>query len=150
MRLGSPSAQPGAALAVLAAMTHPLLLVDGDDEARDTLRDHLEADGYSVVAVDRCSAAAQLLATDACSKPCLLVIRFRDDIMTGWELMTIANTIARAAVPAIVISDKPPHLETFARGVVKAWLPLSCGVDELLRVVEQAADRHCDKRRESA
>jgi CheY-like chemotaxis protein len=84
-----------------------ILVVDDDDDARDTVSDLLRLHGYQVAA-----AAHGQDALEVCERlpapPELMVIDLRMPVMDGWELLAAkAGLAALRAVPVVIVSGEP-------------------------------------------
>jgi CheY-like chemotaxis protein len=115
-----------------------ILLVEDDDDIRETLADLLRSRGYAVTAVTNGRDAIEWLKRSAA--PCLIILDLMLPIMDGWEFRAQQMTDpSLAAIPVIVlsgISDAKQHAVNL-RAV--DYLPKPIDLDRLYKTVEQ----HC-------
>jgi CheY-like chemotaxis protein len=80
-----------------------VLIVDDDDDIRDTLADILDAEGYRSIPATNGKEALRIL-TDGVG-PCVLLLDLMMPVMNGWELLdVIRKTPALAATPVVAIT----------------------------------------------
>ena len=87
-------------------MTHTVLLVEDEQELRETMREALELNGYTVVAAsDGLEALDEL---DRIDDICLVLLDLVMPRMNGWEFFSQMRARAKfATVPVIVQSSSP-------------------------------------------
>ncbi|MRG91014.1 response regulator [Polyangium spumosum] len=92
-----------------------VLVVDDNEDIRETMRDFLEEEGYHVVtAKNGADALSRLEQLEAGKLPCLMLVDLLMPVMDGVELIRRLRESARfAPVPVIAISaastvDPPP------------------------------------------
>ncbi len=123
-------------------MTHrarPILIVEDDESIRESLRDVLEIEGYSVVEADNGRTALdQLLAG---LTPSLVLLDLMMPVMSGLELLAAVRAEpSLATLPVIVVSAWPPaaiDLPGSTQGFVKKPVDL----DELFAAVARFVPR---------
>lgn len=103
----------------MSGLTHPILVVDDDIDIRESIRDVLEFEGFSVAtAADGLEATAQLQAG---LRPCAVILDLMMPRMTGEEVLRWMRKQAQeiAALPVIVVSAMadggPPGVHSFLR-----------------------------------
>jgi CheY-like chemotaxis protein len=111
-----------------------VLLVDDDEDLRDSVRDLLQMCGYSVTTAE--DGAAALLRLALMKRPCVVLLDLVMPGMDGWKLLSILRADPTFAVPVVVVSA---HAATHAPAGAASVLHKPFALDELLRVVEQ----HC-------
>jgi len=115
---------------------HRVLVVDDDNDIRETIRDILLGEGYGVATAKNGRDALDVLDTMAAELPCLILLDLLMPVMNGVELLEHRKGDARLAhIPVIVVSAgsmaKPPE------GTVVMRKPVQLGL--LLDAVKQ----HC-------
>jgi two-component system, chemotaxis family, chemotaxis protein CheY len=115
-----------------------VLIVDDEEDVRESLAAILEAEGYSVIEADNGEAALQQLEKSAAV--CLILLDLFMPIMNGWTFrQKQLGEPAFAAIPVIVISaDAAAARRAAALGVVDA-ITKPLDLERLLQVVSQ----HC-------
>lgn len=109
-----------------------ILLVEDDTDIRDTLKEVLELEGYSVVPATNGLDAFQKL--DSMTPPCLILLDLMMPVMNGWEFLKVLHGTSHASIPVVVVSaagDKAKSVKT--QGFVKK--PIE--VDTLLEIIRQ-------------
>jgi CheY-like chemotaxis protein len=113
-------------------MNHTVLLVEDDDDLRESMKDVLELDGYAVVAAHDGQEA--LDAMDRIEHVCLVLLDLLMPRMNGWDFF--ARLRARADfvdVPVIVHSSAPSRAPQGVTRVLRKPVQL----DRLLSVVRE-------------
>jgi CheY-like chemotaxis protein len=81
----------------------PLMIVDDDDDLRDTLADIMSAQGYEVAAF--ADARAALVALEGGQMPFLILLDLMMPGMSGWEFRAAQLKNARLApIPVVVVT----------------------------------------------
>jgi CheY-like chemotaxis protein len=112
-----------------------VLLVDDDEDLRDSVRDLLQRRGYTVATAEDGAAALSKLAQ--MERPCIVLLDLVMPGMDGWKLLTALQADPTfAAVPVVVASA---HAATHAPAGAVSVLRKPFALDELFRVVEH----HC-------
>ena len=113
---------------------HPVIIVEDDDDIRDTFREVLEAEGYHVLTAANGKVALDLLE-DMEETPCLVLLDLMMPVMNGWQLMaTLKSRRGFRRIPVVVVSAAPSHTTGAARVIRK---PID--VDDLLETVRRYA-----------
>jgi CheY-like chemotaxis protein len=87
-------------------MTHTVLLVEDEEELRETMREALELNGYDVVAASDGQAALDQL--DRIEHICMILLDLFMPRMNGWDFLARMRELpAMSAVPVIVHSSAP-------------------------------------------
>src|SRR4051812_33573838 len=90
---------------------HRVLVVDDDEDIRESLREVLEAERYTVrTATDGQDALAVL--AEAAWRPCLILLDLMMPVMNGWEFLKVLKADAcLAAIPVVVLSASSSTVE---------------------------------------
>ncbi len=115
-----------------------ILLVEDDDDIRESLIDLLQDRGYAVTAVTNGrDALARLTSGPA---PCLIILDLMLPIMDGWEFRAqqTANP-TWAEIPVVVLSGVPDAQQHALKLKAADFLGKPIDLDRLYRTVEQ----HC-------
>jgi CheY-like chemotaxis protein len=113
-------------------MTRWILIVDDDDDVRETLADLLRGEGYSVRAAAGGAAATQILRT---SQPCLVVSDLLMRDLDGRALQQWTRSFLAEAPPfvfvtgAVCVGSRPTSTSPSCRSPID--------VDDLLRVIAE-------------
>jgi CheY-like chemotaxis protein len=112
------------------ATGHSVLVVDDDDEIRETLRVVLESEGYAVrMAAD----GAQALAALDTQPPCFVVLDLMMPAMDGWEVAGHMHDEERLRrIPVCVVTAAPEWAPSDAMKVLRKPIDF----DELLATVQ--------------
>ena len=112
-----------------------VLLVDDDEDLRDSIADLLRQRGYFVATAEDGHAALAIIA--AHEMPCVVLLDLVMPGMDGWKFLGIVQgDPAMAAIPIVIASA---HAGTHAPSGTAGILRKPFDLDELFRVVEQ----HC-------
>jgi CheY-like chemotaxis protein len=88
---------------VTAAASHPLMIIDDDDDLRAALTMILTSEGYDVVAYG--SARHALGALQSGSRPFLILLDLMMASMSGWEFRAAQlDDAALAPIPVVVLT----------------------------------------------
>jgi CheY-like chemotaxis protein len=115
-----------------------ILLIEDDDDIRESLTDLLQGRGYSVTGVTNGRDALARLASGPA--PCLIMLDLMLPIMDGWEFR--AQQIANPAwekIPVVVVSGVPNAQQQALKLKAAAFLGKPIELDRLYRTIEQ----HC-------
>jgi CheY-like chemotaxis protein len=113
-------------------MNHTVLLVEDEEELRETMRDALELNGYAVVAAQDGQAALEEL--DHIDHVCMVLLDLLMPRMNGWDFLEkMRARPALAEVPVIVHSSAPGRAP---RGVTRV-LQKPIEFERLLSVVRE-------------
>jgi CheY-like chemotaxis protein len=115
---------------------HAILVVDDDDDLRDTLQGILEAEGYDVVAAANGRDALDYLRSNPL--PCLVLLDLMMPVMDGWEFLLKKEADPYlASLPVVVITAAG---EANVRALApRPVLPKPLSFERLMGAVEQ----HC-------
>ncbi|MDR3605809.1 MAG: response regulator [Oligoflexia bacterium] len=112
--------------------TRTVLLVEDDDDIRNTLQEVLELEGYSVVPASNGQQALDTLAK--IKKPSLILLDLMMPVMTGWEFLEVKQKdINVSDVPVIVFSAAGDRAKIEN---IKAFVKKPIEVDTLLNLIE--------------
>jgi CheY-like chemotaxis protein len=110
-----------------------ILVVEDDDDIRDSIGVILEDEGYCVALAEDGQTALDLL--EDLPRPCLLLVDLVMPRLDGWTLMKVLSKDDRlATIPVVVLSAAHDPKVTGQRFVKK---PIELGL--LLRIVQE----HC-------
>ena len=100
-------------------MIHTLLLVEDEDDLRDSMRDLLEGNGYAVIAArDGREALDALDRADALF--CLVLLDLLMPRMNGWDFFDAMRTRPQfASIPVVVHSSSPSRAPAGVRRVLQ-------------------------------
>jgi CheY-like chemotaxis protein len=113
-------------------MTHTVLLVEDEEELRDTMREALELNGYVVVAA--CDGQEALEELDRIEHVCLVLLDLVMPRMNGWDFFAkMRERDALTDVPVIVHSSAPKRAP---EGVTRV-LAKPLALEKLLGVVRE-------------
>jgi CheY-like chemotaxis protein len=113
-------------------MNHTVLIVEDEEELRETIREALELNGYDVVAAS--DGIAALEAMEKIEHICMVLLDLFMPRMNGWDFFTELRTRpALADVPVIVHSSAANQAPAGVTRVLQKPLPF----DRLLSVVRE-------------
>lgn len=86
---------------------NPVVVVEDDDDIRDTFRDVLEDEGYRVYTA--CNGVEALaILHDLHGGPCLVLLDLMMPIMNGWQfLLALRKDPELLQVPVVILSAAP-------------------------------------------
>jgi len=116
---------------------HTVLVVDDDEDIRESLRLILEDEGFSVrLAADGAEAVAEMEA----QPPCFVILDLMMPVMDGWEVAGRMHDEERlSTIPVCVVTATPEWAPSDSACVLRK--PID--VDALLAVVrENCSDPH--------
>lgn len=94
-----------------------VLVVEDDDDARESMLDLLGAEGWSARGVPHGAAALELLGAGVI--PLVILLDLGTPVMDGWEFLRWRGQIEGfAAIPVIVVSADPRRHEALELGAV--------------------------------
>src|SRR5262245_58040872 len=83
-------------------MRHRVLIIEDDEDIRESLQEVLEAEGFVVVPAGNGREGLDALSQ---SEPCVIVLDLMMPVMNGWEFLEARRTQSLATeVPVIVVS----------------------------------------------
>jgi CheY-like chemotaxis protein len=113
-----------------------VLVVDDYSDARETIRDVLEQQGYQVIEAANGQQALNILVSEALPRIGLIVLDLRMPVMDGHEFLQVVRSYVRlAAIPVLVVSGSVAELEEPERKRIVASLQTPFKPEELVRVV---------------
>lgn len=120
------------------AQTGPILVVEDDEDVRDTMVHVLQAEGYdAVAAVDGQDALGHLQAG---LEPCLILLDLMMPRMSGWQFIEHQDVRASRA-PIVVVSAYSTAAEMRSAGVA-AYMRKPVDIDALLLLVAEHCANH--------
>jgi CheY-like chemotaxis protein len=85
----------------MRAPPNSILIVEDDEDIRETLRYALEAEGYEVVTAADGKEGLAILAR--MPRPCLILLDLMMPVMNGWEFMdALVSDRTLATIPVVV------------------------------------------------
>jgi CheY-like chemotaxis protein len=113
------------------------MIVEDDDDIRESLQEALEAEGYPVHVAANGREGLTLLAH--IERPCVILLDLMMPVMNGWEFLSVQRQDrAFAQIPVIVVSAAP---ETALPRDSAAVVPKPVDLDQLLEVVRKLCRR---------
>jgi DNA-binding response OmpR family regulator len=113
-----------------------ILVVDDDDDFRETLSEVLSEAGYPVQQAENGEVA---LAKTADEAPGMVLLDLKMPVLDGWGVMERMRNDARSAgVPILVLSAFGFEWEAELLGA-QGYIPKSVGMEEILDRVRRAA-----------
>src|SRR5512147_1105802 len=113
-----------------------ILVVDDDDDFRETLCEALAEAGYPVQQAGNGSAALQRVAEE---QPGLVLLDLKMPVLDGWGVMEQMRKDPRsAATPILILSAYGFEWESELTGA-QGYIPKSVGMDEILERIRRAA-----------
>ena len=87
-----------------------ILVVDDEPDARETLRELLEYEGYTVaVAADGREAMERLASVDFAGRACIILLDLFMPVMNGWDLVERLRSDGTASRVKVVITTSAPN-----------------------------------------
>ena len=113
-----------------------ILVVDDDDDFRETLAEVLAAAGYPVQQAGDGEAALRRAAEES---PGIVLLDLKMPVLDGWGVIERMRADPRsAAIPILILSAYGFEWEAELLGA-QGYIPKSVGVDEILDRVRRAA-----------
>jgi CheY-like chemotaxis protein len=113
-------------------MSHTVLLVEDEDDLRETMREALELNGYAVVAAQDGQAALDEL--DRIDHICMVLLDLFMPRMNGWDFLSqLRSHPTLSELPVIVHTSAPAQAPPTATRVIQKPLRL----ERLLSVVNE-------------
>jgi CheY-like chemotaxis protein len=113
-----------------------VLVVDDYSDARETIRDVLEQQGYRVIEAANGQQALNILVSEALPQIGLIVLDLRMPVMDGHEFLQVVRSYVRlATIPVLVVSGSVAELEEPERKRIVASLQTPFKPEELVQVV---------------
>jgi CheY-like chemotaxis protein len=115
---------------------HLVLVVDDDQDIRDSLRMLLEDEGYEV---QTAADGAEAVATMRAEAPCFVILDLMMPVMDGWEVAGRMNDDEQLAdIPVCVVTATPEWAPCNSDCVMAK--PVD--VPRLLQLVQERCDQH--------
>lgn len=113
-----------------------ILVVDDDDDFRETLCEVLLEAGYPVQQAENGEVALQRVGEE---QPGIVLLDLKMPVLDGWGVMERMRKEPRSAgVPILILSAYGFEWESELLGA-QGYIPKSVGVDEILERVRKAA-----------
>lgn len=124
------SREPGSRV---APHCRSILIVEDDNDIRESLAQVLELEGYNVSTAANGKEALELLTT--IKRPCLILLDLMMPVMSGWEFLNAQrDDMMLATIPVVVVSAAGEKAKsTPASGFIKKPIDLPV----LLSMIEQ-------------
>jgi CheY-like chemotaxis protein len=119
-------------------MTKPdnvILIVDDDEDVRDSLRLVLEGEGCAVETVTNGLEALRYLRSHGA--PCLVLLDLMMPIMNGWDFLVEKDADPTIAQVAVVVVTAAGEAQVRALAGNRQVLPKPLKVEDLLAAVKQ-------------
>lgn len=113
-----------------------ILLVEDDDDIRETLAELLGERGYEVIAVTNGrDAIAELRSSSA---PCLIILDLMMRVMDGWQFRAQQMADQKlSAIPVVVLSGIPDARQHAINLKAVDYLGKPLDLDRLYKTIEQ-------------
>jgi CheY-like chemotaxis protein len=113
-----------------------VLVVDDYGDARETIRELLEGNGYPVIEAANGQQALNFLVSQTTPRIGLIVLDLKMPVMDGREFLKILrNYVGLSTIPVLVVSGHAGELDAAERKRIVASLQTPFAPAELLRVV---------------
>lgn len=120
-------------MSTLQSNCHSILVVEDDDDIRNTLVDLLESEGYKTESAENGMKALEIL--QQIPKPCLVLLDMMMPIMNGREFLDqIMKDSLLAPIPVLVVSAIAD--QNNSKGAV-GFIKKPIDIDVILRLVGQ-------------
>ena len=117
----------------MATSKSTVLIVEDDEESRDTLREVLELEGYKVqTAVNGQEALARLNTPD--ERICIMLLDLFMPVMDGWQVIEHLRADGRLGETQIVIITSAPYRAPAGLPVFEKPLDLDRVMNEVQRL----------------
>ena len=112
--------------------SHQILVVEDDEDIRDSLREALESDGYQVVTAE--DGKEGLQALDEMPRPCLILLDLMMPVMNGWQFLErMKEDTTLATIPVVAVTAAGERGNT-AQADMLIKKPVD--LDHLLKVIK--------------
>jgi CheY-like chemotaxis protein len=112
---------------------HQILVVEDDEDIRDSLREALESDGYQVVTAE--DGKEGLQALDEMPRPCLILLDLMMPVMNGWQFLEkMKEDTTLATIPVVAVTAAGDRGNT-AQADMLIKKPVN--LDHLLEVIKR-------------
>jgi CheY-like chemotaxis protein len=121
---------------VRARSTGRVLVIDDYDDARSSVRDALEEQGYGVVEAAHGQEALHFLVSNAAPAVSLIVLDLQMPVMDGWQFLKLLSSyIGLRRIPVLILSAHPPQLQDTDHQAVVGVLHKPYEMPQLLAMV---------------
>jgi CheY-like chemotaxis protein len=115
------------------------LLIDDDEDLRDTIALVLTEQGWTTEVYGEASAALERLRAEAQPRPDILLLDLMMPVMSGWQFLEEKREDARLAdIPVVLMSAS--RMQPDSSHDVAAILQKPFSIDVLLRSIDRAID----------
>jgi CheY-like chemotaxis protein len=120
---------------------HCVLVIEDDESIRETLRDLLEMERYTVLTAENGREGLRLLEEN--SQPCLILLDLMMPVMNGWEFLEALRNDPRHVIATIpvVISSGVADVSELQQRYRCAALKKPVDIDTLVSVASQYCQR---------
>jgi len=119
---------------------HIILIVDDDDDVRNTLGELLADEGYTVLTAVHGLDALAKLRRDGQPKPCLILLDLMMPVMTGAEFYAEQQRDPHLAPIPVVVISADGNVRQKAAACGGAYLAKPLRIETVLDAIE----RHCN------
>jgi CheY-like chemotaxis protein len=117
----------------MTACARPILLIEDEEDVRESLRDFLESYGYTILEAENGRSGLDLLS-GLTIKPCLVIVDLLMPVMDGFQFLQEVTVRADlSAIPVVVLTSAPERAPAS-----HPVLPKPVDVDALLDLVRKA------------
>lgn len=115
----------------------PILLVDDYEDARLSVREALEDNGYTVIEAADGKQALHLLVSEPNTQVGLILLDLQMPIMTGWQLLDLLRCYVKlASIPVIIVTAQDPKLDDLQHRRVFGCLRAPYELADLVEMVD--------------
>ncbi|AZZ37585.1 hypothetical protein CIK05_12545 [Bdellovibrio sp. qaytius] len=111
--------------------SHPIMVIEDDDDIRELMKSMLEAEGYSSITASNGEEGLELLSTTP-EKPCMILLDMMMPIMDGWTFSEEAKkNVKYRNIPLLAVtafSDQMTLRENF-QGILRKPIRLDLLLD---------------------
>ena len=117
---------------------HPILIVDDDEDIRDSLAECLELEGFTVATAANGAEGLARLREDA--TPSLVLLDLMMPVMSGWDVLeALKKNADLASIPVVVFTAAGEPTVT-DRGLQRPVLRKPIDLDLLLEMITKICD----------
>lgn len=119
-----------------------ILVVEDEDDARESLKELLQLEGFDVLAAENGLEAIKLLETG--KKPCLVFLDLMMPVMNGFEFLQQARHKPRdllGSTPVVLVSAAADALSVQRSGCPVVKKPAD--IEQLLTMARTYCPEHC-------
>lgn len=111
-----------------------ILVIEDDEEIRESLRDVLESENYDVTTA--ANGREGLARLGAIEEPCVILLDLMMPVMSGGEFLMALQGTDHASTPVVVVSAWPQEA-SLLRSRAQGFLHKPVGLDTLLSEVSR-------------